>query len=358
MATFKTVKGVSHNFSGLRKVLGYVAGEREKEKANEKVAYITGINCSDNVTDCYKEFIQTKEIYDNIEGRQYRHHIQSFKAGEVDEKTAHEIAKKFAEENYKGFQVFIATHKDKDHIHTHFIINSVCQENGMKLRELNRHEVKEKEEKNQAYQVHEKSVKELRKSNDKLCKEYGLSVIEKGSKKSVNIYNNKEYKTLEKHLVGKEKSYKLELGLQVREIAKNCKSIKEFKEQFKNLGVEVVWEKNLKNVIFKFADEKKKSIRLSNLQKTYNADDLTKENLERLFEKNVEQEQKLKDITKELQEELKKDKEKKEEEKIGKTGRSAEQIIEDYKKKEQEKKRQEQEKKRQEEIDKYRGIGR
>lgn len=355
MATFKTVKGVSKNFSGLRKVLGYVAGEQSKEK----VAHISGINCSDNVRDCYKEFIQTKEIFDNVDGRQYRHHIQSFKAGEVNEKTAHEIAKKFAEENYKGFQVFIATHKDKDHIHTHFIINSVCQENGMKLRELNRQEVKEKEEKNQAYQVHEKSVKELRRSNDKLCKEYGLSVIEKDSKKSVNIYNKKEYKTLEKHLAGKEKSYKLELGLQVREIAKNCKSIKEFKEQFKKLGVEVVWEKNLKNVTFKFEDEKKKSIRLSNLQKTYNADDLTKENLEKIFEKNTEQEQKLKDITKELQEELKKEKEKnKEEEKTVKTGRSAEQIIEDYKKKEQEKKRQEQEKKRQEEIDKYRGIGR
>ena len=31
----------------------------------------------------------TKELHCKLDGRQYRHHIQSFKPGEVDEETAH-----------------------------------------------------------------------------------------------------------------------------------------------------------------------------------------------------------------------------------------------------------------------------
>nr|HEF1072677.1 relaxase/mobilization nuclease domain-containing protein [Campylobacter jejuni] len=34
---------------------------------------------------------------------------------------------------WKGHEVLIATHIDKGHIHTHFIVNSVNYENGHKL---------------------------------------------------------------------------------------------------------------------------------------------------------------------------------------------------------------------------------
>ena len=42
----------------------------------------------------------TKEIHNKLEGRQYRHHIQSFKPGEVDPETAHKIAVEFAEKKF------------------------------------------------------------------------------------------------------------------------------------------------------------------------------------------------------------------------------------------------------------------
>lgn len=288
MATFKTVKGVSKNASGLRKVLGYVAGENEKEK----VAYLSGYNCSDNVKDCYKEFIRTKELFDKVDGRQYRHHIQSFQIGEIDEKTSHEIALKFAQENYQGFQVLIATHKDKEHIHTHFIINSVCMENGMKLRELNNKEIKEKENNNEKYKIHEKSVKELRNSNDKLCKEYGLSVIEKGSKTSDNIYDKKKYMVYKNHMQGKQKSYKIELAQSIVYLADRCTSRKEFIDELKKKGIDVDWKDTRKHIVFKFSDTKKKSIRLETLKKETNINIFDKDILDKKFFENNKLEEK------------------------------------------------------------------
>ena len=45
------------------------------------------------------------------------------------------IAKEFVEScpQFKGFEVLIATHQDREHIHTHFILNSVSFEDGHKL---------------------------------------------------------------------------------------------------------------------------------------------------------------------------------------------------------------------------------
>ena len=42
----------------------------------------------------------TKRVYDKINGRQYRHHIQSFSTDEITPEKAHEIAVKFAEQNF------------------------------------------------------------------------------------------------------------------------------------------------------------------------------------------------------------------------------------------------------------------
>ncbi|MCG4195161.1 relaxase/mobilization nuclease domain-containing protein [Campylobacter jejuni] len=48
---------------------------------------------------------------------------------------AHKNAVELAEHTkaWKGHEVLIATHIDKGHIHTHFIVNSVNYENGHKL---------------------------------------------------------------------------------------------------------------------------------------------------------------------------------------------------------------------------------
>lgn len=66
-------------------------------------------------------------------GRQYIHIVQSFsKKDELDYRKAHEIGINLA--NYfKGFQILVATHTDREYIHNHLIINSVNFENGKNL---------------------------------------------------------------------------------------------------------------------------------------------------------------------------------------------------------------------------------
>ena len=67
---------------------------------------------------------------------------------------------KFASEQFQGYEVLVATHVDKAHIHSHFIINSVNSDTGNK------------------YHADKDEIQKLRNASDKLCLEYGLTVVE------------------------------------------------------------------------------------------------------------------------------------------------------------------------------------
>ena len=278
MAVYKSVKGVGKTKSSLYNVLEYVGNKKENEE-NEKVYKTTGINVSDDYKNAFKEMMFTKEIHNKLEGRQYRHHIQSFKPGEVDPETAHKIAVEFAEKNFKDFDVFISTHIDKGHIHNHIIINTVNIETGMKLRELNKTEYNQKIENNVELKSHEFYLEDLKKSSDLFCQEYNLSVIPKKEKaESQNIYNRREYT-----VVMNKTSYKMELAKDVKRASKSCKSKEDFIKVLDEKGVIVDWENHKKHITFKFKDKKKKSIRLANLEKTFQDETFKKEYLEQQF---------------------------------------------------------------------------
>ena len=60
----------------------------------------------------------------------------------------------------KRFQVLVATHMNTDNLHNHFVINSVSYVDGKK------------------YEQRRSQYAEFRAASDKLCREYGLSVVE------------------------------------------------------------------------------------------------------------------------------------------------------------------------------------
>ena len=65
-----------------------------------------------------------------------RHYVQSYHEDEkITPEQAHKNAVELAEHTkaWKVHEVLKATHIDKWHIHTHFIVNSVNYENGHKL---------------------------------------------------------------------------------------------------------------------------------------------------------------------------------------------------------------------------------
>ena len=113
-------------YKSLKKVLNYVG---------EKACETYGINCNDSYKKVAYEFFETKDYFQKTNGRQYRHYIQSFSPSEVSKEKILEIAVKWAEKSFPGHEIFIAVHDDKEHLHSHFIINTVNFETGEKLHE-------------------------------------------------------------------------------------------------------------------------------------------------------------------------------------------------------------------------------
>ena len=138
----------------------------------KKRAYVSCLNCTSEDL-AAEEFLQTKTLWENkpgsikTSGRLCYHAYQSFKPGEVDADTAHKIGIALAEELWGDrFQVVVATHLNTNHIHNHFVINSVSNIDGRK------------------FHSGAKDLTLLRETSDRLCKEHQLSVIKNPSGKS------------------------------------------------------------------------------------------------------------------------------------------------------------------------------
>ncbi len=128
---------------------------------------ISAYECSPETVDA--EFAFSKKIYTDLTGRKasakkdvVAYQIrQSFKPGEVAPETANEIGYKLAMEFTQGQHAFIvATHIDKAHVHNHIIFNSTTLDCTHKFN-------------NYGY-----SIKAVQRISDRLCQEYGLSVVE------------------------------------------------------------------------------------------------------------------------------------------------------------------------------------
>lgn len=149
---------------GLSDVIDYAAQERktlmQNEHAEVQRRFVTGVNC--RAETARDEMMAVKRGFDKTGGVVAYHGYQSFAPGEATPETAHEIGLKLAWQLWGGkYQVLVATHLDKsDHLHNHFIINTVSHIDGRKFHRTN------------------KDYFDMRRASDALCREYGLSVIE------------------------------------------------------------------------------------------------------------------------------------------------------------------------------------
>lgn len=150
----------------LRNVFDYVS---DSEKTNSK-EYITAINCVKGIA--LQQMILTKKQFGKTDGYIAWHGYQSFKPGEISMEECHEIGVATARQMWGDrFQIIMTTHVDKDHLHNHFCFNSVSLLDGKK------------------YNYSKKEQKRLRDTSDKICREYGLSIISKPKTKTPrNIY--------------------------------------------------------------------------------------------------------------------------------------------------------------------------
>lgn len=140
------------DLQAMRDVMDYAMNDVKTEKQ----VYITGLQC--NLRDARSEMALLKRRFNKEDGILAFHGYQSFKPGEVTPDTAHEIGVKLAEELWPDHQVIVATHLDRAHLHNHFVVNSVSM-TGKK------------------FYATKASYRQMRAASDRLCKQYGLSVI-------------------------------------------------------------------------------------------------------------------------------------------------------------------------------------
>lgn len=161
----KTTESVSFQ-TGAEKVsaentLGGIVSYVERDEATNLKSLVYGIKCHKDTA--VQDMMAVKRKFEKTDGVIAYHGYQSFAEGEVTPDKAHEIGKALAKELWGDrYQVLITTHLDKDsHIHNHFVINTVSYVDGKK------------------YHRTKQDYYNMREVSDRLCKEYGLSVIEK-----------------------------------------------------------------------------------------------------------------------------------------------------------------------------------
>ena len=204
-----------------------------------KVAYqgrslISGVNCVPQAA--LLEFMNTKRQYRSTDGRMYYHMVQSFRPDDpVTPEMAHEIALKLAEQ-IPGYEILIATHTDREHIHSHFVINSVSYETGLK------------------YHSNEESLMALRRASDELCMQYGLSVVKptKQKQKKERTMSDREYRAY-----AKGRSWKMDLEITVDECMAQARSREHFIRLMEYNGYEVKWTDSRKNITYTTPDGNK-----------------------------------------------------------------------------------------------------
>ena len=223
---FVNYKRGTQSRAAMRGVMLYVM--QEKKTAWDGEPLVSGINCQPQSV--YDDFINTKLLYHKDGGVMFYHMVQSFpKGAAVDPRQAHEAARRLAE-YFDGCEVLVCTHVDREHIHSHCVINSVNFETGKKL-----HMAKEQ-------------IQELMRRNDMICQEMGLPVFEPTAQQARGM-SGAEY-----HTALKGQSWKLRLMNTIDECMKYAVDKDSFVSLMASEGYAVCWESSRKYITYTTPD--------------------------------------------------------------------------------------------------------
>ncbi|MBR1826631.1 MAG: relaxase/mobilization nuclease domain-containing protein [Clostridia bacterium] len=242
---------------------------------------MSGINCSSDPKLAIADMQFTKEVWDKTRGRQTLHFVQSFAPGEGTPEDVHAIGVKLAEEcpAWEGFEVFVATHTNRDCLHNHFVINTVSVIDGHKI------------------QISKSDLQQIKDLNDKLCQERGYSVPQKiqSFQKSQTYhdtrigYSNETYAVLQKSKKEYADSYIVNIRATIADVmgAVEPETKEQFMEAMQERGIAVRWKKHVTftDLQRQEAGEKKCKIRDKKLQQMFPEWDLSKERLLGWFSK-------------------------------------------------------------------------
>ena len=223
---FVNYKRGTQSRAAMRGVMLYVM--QEKKTTWEGAPLVSGINCQPQ--SAYDDFLNTKLLYHKDGGVMFYHMVQSFpKGAAVDPRQAHEAARRLAE-YFDGCEVLVCTHVDREHIHSHCVINSVNSDTGKKL-----HMAKEQ-------------IQELMRRNDMICQEMGLPVFDAPTQQARGM-SGAEY-----HTALKGQSWKLRLMNTIDECMKYAADKDAFVSLMESEGYAVRWESGRKYITYTTPD--------------------------------------------------------------------------------------------------------
>ena len=279
MATIKAVNSHASIGRAIKYVLQEIKRQAPEGKAPEH-SLADGINC---VPDrAMEQMMLTKRLWNKTDGRTYKHFTQNFAPGESTPEEVHRIGMELAErmKPWKGFEVLIVTHTDKEYWHNHFIVNSVHINDGHKL------------------QWTKYDLEEMKRINDELCRGHGLSVPEKGKtydgreRTEATTYSRAFYENfLKENAVRKDaESYIFNIAVEIMRARAAAKDREEFINLLAEQNIGVKWEDNRKYITFtdlarQQNGEKKCAIRNNKLEQYFHVP-FGKEDLQNGFDEN------------------------------------------------------------------------
>lgn len=188
----------------------------DNDISKEEKLLVSGINCSSE--NIYKEMMLTKERFNKKDGILAFHSIQSFNDNNLTPELVHKIGIQFAKEVWGDrFEVLVCTHRNTNHYHNHFVINSVSFIDGKK------------------YYANKSSYAFIRRVSDSLCEEYGLSVVNKKESFKYNLNKSDYFEKDNYYIIAKS---------DIDTAIENAKNYSDFEKQLKIMNYIIIYRNN------------------------------------------------------------------------------------------------------------------
>ncbi len=225
MATVSFIPESNQSISAMKGVIAYCLQQKKVADEDSGRRLVGGVNC--NGENAFMEFMTTKTAHEKAGEMTFYHYVQSFSPTEkVTAEQVHRIGLELAAKAWAGHEVLVTTHTDAEHLHNHFVINSVHYENGKKLRQ------------------NPGTLTKLRMLSDAICTEYGLSVLRPYEKDGAKI-SSREYRAATKG-----ESWKFQLIADMDFVMNRSGSRDDFVREMNRLGYQITWTDERKYITF------------------------------------------------------------------------------------------------------------
>ena len=221
--------------AGMKAVLNYIA----RAGKEEQIYKAFGMGLSDNVDRANDKIIFNKKTHDKIDSNLYKHFALSFPPGFDNLELIEKITREFVQEEFvnKGFLCYVGIHIDKDHYHSHILVDTVNFNTGYKLHQLNNADMKKARYKDKVLPEQEISLQHLKDSMEAISLKYGVESPKKDKEnnknKSINIGKMSKYKG-----VTKDNSWRSKISTVFQEVVLNVTTtVENLQDKLKEKGI-------------------------------------------------------------------------------------------------------------------------